>query len=43
MTRSLAVGELGYTLFSDSDLDAARAFGIAFQLKPLDGAYEMNP
>jgi peroxiredoxin len=26
-------GELGYTLYSDSDLDAARAFGIAFQVE----------
>jgi peroxiredoxin len=29
--------ELGYTLYSDSELGAARAFGIAFQLKPEEG------
>ena len=34
MTKSLEVGELGYTLFSDSEMSAARAFGIAFQLTP---------
>ncbi len=34
MTKSLEVGELGYALFSDSEMSAARAFGIAFQLKP---------
>ena len=34
MTDSLKVKDLGYTLYSDSGLDAARAFGIAFQLKP---------
>ncbi len=34
MTKSLEVGELGYTLFSDSEMTAARAFGIAYQLKP---------
>ncbi len=34
MTQSLEVGELGYTLFSDSEMIAARAFGIAFQLEP---------
>ena len=34
MTKSLEVGELGYTLFSDSEMSAARAFGIAFQLDP---------
>ena len=33
MKDSLKV-ELGYTLYSDSELAAARAFGIAFQLKP---------
>jgi len=33
MTKSLEVkGELGYALYSDSDLEAARAFGIAFQI-----------
>ncbi len=34
MTQSLEVGELGYTLFSDSEMSAARAFGIAYQLGP---------
>jgi peroxiredoxin len=34
MTRSLEVKDLGYTLYSDSPMDAARAFGIAFQLDP---------
>jgi peroxiredoxin len=34
MTKSLEVGDLGYTLFSDSEMTAARAFGIAYQLKP---------
>ncbi len=34
MTKSLEVGELGYTLFSDSEMTAARAFGIAYQLGP---------
>ncbi len=29
----MKVGALGYTLYSDSALDAARAFGIAFQLE----------
>ena len=32
MTKSLEVKDLGYALYSDSELDAARAFGIAFQL-----------
>ena len=32
MTRSLEVKDLGYALYSDSAMDAARAFGIAFQL-----------
>lgn len=32
LTGSLKVGDPGYTLYSDSDLDAARAFGIAFQV-----------
>lgn len=32
LTGSLEVDDLGYTLYSDSDLDAARAFGIAYQL-----------
>jgi peroxiredoxin len=32
MVKSLEVEDLGYALYSDSDLDAARAFGIAFQL-----------
>jgi peroxiredoxin len=32
MTKSLEVKDLGYALYSDSDLVAARAFGIAFQL-----------
>lgn len=34
MRQSLEVKELGYTLYSDAALDAARAFGIAFQLGP---------
>jgi peroxiredoxin len=34
MTRSLEVEDLGYELYSDSAMDAARAFGIAFQLDP---------
>ena len=32
MTRSLEVKGLGYALYSDSAMDAARAFGIAFQV-----------
>ena len=32
MTKSLEVKDLGYALYSDSSLAAARAFGIAFQL-----------
>ena len=32
MTKSLEVQDLGYTLYSDSSLAAARAFGIVFQL-----------
>ncbi len=32
MVQSLEVKDLGYALYSDSDLAAARAFGIAFQL-----------
>ena len=32
MVKSLEVSDLGYTLYSDSSLDAARAFGIAFQV-----------
>jgi peroxiredoxin len=32
MRKSLEVKDLGYTLYSDSALDAARAFGIVFQL-----------
>jgi peroxiredoxin len=32
LQRSLKAGDLGYTLYSDSGLDAAKAFGIAFQL-----------
>jgi peroxiredoxin len=34
MTQSLEVKDLGYRLYSDSDMAAARAFGIAFQLGP---------
>ena len=34
LTDSLKVKGLGYALYSDSDLAAGRAFGIAFQLKP---------
>jgi peroxiredoxin len=34
MVRSLEVDDLGYTLYSDHELAAARAFGIAFQLTP---------
>jgi peroxiredoxin len=32
MRKSLEAKGLGYTLYSDSSLDAARAFGIAFQV-----------
>ncbi len=32
MIASLEVEDLGYQLYSDSALDAARAFGIAFQV-----------
>ena len=32
LSRSLEIEGLGYTLYSDSSLTAARAFGIAFQL-----------
>jgi len=32
LQRSLKAGGLGYTLYSDSGLEAAKAFGIAFQL-----------
>lgn len=32
LTTSLKVKDLGYDLFSDSNLDAARGFGIAFQV-----------
>ena len=32
MLKSLEVKELGYTLYSDSTLAAAREFGIVFQL-----------
>lgn len=32
MVKSLEVKDLGYALYSDSELAAARAFGIAFQL-----------
>lgn len=32
MLQSLEVEDLGYTVTSDSALEAARAFGIAFQL-----------
>lgn len=40
LVTSLEVDDLGYTLFSDSGLDAARAFGIAFQLDEAQlGAY----
>ncbi len=34
MLQSLEVEDLGYTVYSDAGLDAARAFGIAFQLDP---------
>ena len=33
LTNSLKVKDIGYALYSDSDLAAARAFGIAFQVK----------
>lgn len=36
MITSLEVKDLGYALYSDSSLDAARAFGIAFQVDTLD-------
>ncbi len=32
LSKSLEVQDLGYTLYSDSPLEAARAFGIVFQL-----------
>jgi peroxiredoxin len=32
LSKSLEAGELGYTLYSDSSLAAARAFGIVYQL-----------
>ena len=32
LSKSLEVQDLGYTLYSDSSLEAARAFGIVFQL-----------
>jgi len=32
LAKSLEAGELGYALYSDHTLAAARAFGIAFQL-----------
>lgn len=32
MTTSLEVKDLGYALYSDSELNAGREFGIAFQL-----------
>lgn len=34
LEKSLDVDDLGYALYSDSDLDAARALGIVFQLDP---------
>ena len=34
LEKSLEVKDLGYTLFSDSTMAAARAFGIAFQMRP---------
>ena len=34
MVKSLEVDGLGYQLYSDSRLEAASAFGIAFQLDP---------
>lgn len=39
MTQSLEVkGDLGYALYSDSDLEAARAFGIVFQIGAAEAA-----
>ena len=32
MVKSLEVKDLGYALYSDASLDAARAFGIAFEV-----------
>ena len=32
LSKSLVAKDLGYTLYSDSSLEAARAFGIVFQL-----------
>lgn len=32
LVTSLEVKDLGYALYSDSDLDVARAFGIVFQV-----------
>ena len=34
MTDSLEVKNLGYELYSDQTMDAAREFGIAFQVDP---------
>ncbi len=36
LTDSLKKNELGYTLYSDATLEAARAFGIVFQLSDAD-------
>lgn len=34
MVKSLEVTDLGYDLYSDSEMQAARAMGIAFRLEP---------
>ncbi len=36
MLKSLEVKDLGYTLYSDSTLAAAREFGIVFQLSKVE-------
>ena len=41
MLQSLEVKDLPYTIYSDSGADAARAFGIAFQLSDAEAlAYQ---
>ena len=39
LTQSLEVKDLGYELYSDSDLEAARAMGIAFQVGRVMGFF----
>ena len=38
MVASLEVGDLGYELYSDGSMSAARSFGIAFQLSDEEAA-----